>query len=75
MDCDEGAFHRSFTVIEHATRRVYVLGITANLTAAWVTQQAVNLTLDLVDHAGDFKFLIRDRDARFTAMFDEVSRA
>jgi hypothetical protein len=59
-------------VIEQASRRIHVLGATANPTAAWVTQQARNLMMDLDGYAETIKFLVRDRYAKFAAAFDAL---
>jgi hypothetical protein len=56
--------------ITHASRRVWLAGCSPNPTGAWVTQQRRNLGLDLADER--MRFLIRDRDSKYAATFDEV---
>jgi putative transposase len=59
-------------VIEHATRRIRILGITLHPTGEWTSQQARNLIMDLGEQAHLVKFMIRDRGSNFTAAFDAV---
>jgi putative transposase len=62
-------------VVEVQSRAVHLLGITTHPTGAWVAQQARNLLMDLDDQVHQFQYLIRDRDAKFTAAFDAVFTA
>jgi putative transposase len=62
-------------VIELDHRRVHLAGITAHPTGTWVSQAARNLLMDLDEHARRFRFLVRDRDSKFTGAFDAVFAA
>lgn len=80
MACDfftvESAFLRRYYVlffIEHASRRVWLAGCTTNPDGGWVTQQARNLGLCFAEQ--QIRFLIRDRDSKYTGPFDEVFRS
>ncbi|MGC5020967.1 integrase core domain-containing protein [Micromonospora sp. DT47] len=58
--------------VEIATRQVHVVGATAHPTGAWVAKQARNLLTDLAQRVTSLRFLLRDRDTKFTAAFDAV---
>ena len=59
-------------VIEHATRRIRILGVTSHPTGEWTAQQARNLIMDLGEQAHQVKFMIRDRGSNFTSAFDAI---
>ncbi|MEV0615112.1 integrase core domain-containing protein [Nonomuraea sp. NPDC050404] len=60
------------TVIEHADRRVRMLGTTTHPTADWVIQAIRNLMMDLENAGRRARFLIRDRNGKFPALMDEI---
>jgi putative transposase len=72
IDLLDGTKAYVLAVIEHASRRVRILGATAHPVAGWVVQQARNLVMDLEDAGVGARFLIHDRDASFGAAFDQV---
>lgn len=61
-----------FAVIGHAGRRIRILGATAHPTASWVAQAARDFVMDLEDAGCRSRFMIRDRDGKYPALFDTV---
>jgi putative transposase len=72
VDLLDGTQAYVLAVIEHATRRIRIIGITPHPTGEWTTQQARNLVMDLGEQAHRVKFMIRDRGSNFTVAFDAV---
>jgi putative transposase len=75
VDAVNGQRHYALFVIEIERRVVHLLGVTTNPNGRWVTQLARNLVCDLQEAKRSITFLVRDRDAKFTATFDEVLRS
>jgi putative transposase len=72
VDPPRGTRAYALAVIEHATRRIRILGVTLHPTGEWTAQQARNLLMDLSEQTQRVKFMIRDRGSNFTAAFDAV---
>jgi putative transposase len=75
VDLLDGTQAYVLAVIEHATRRIRILGVTLHPAGDWTAQQARNLLMDLGEQADRVKFMIRDRGSNFTAAFDAVLAA
>ncbi len=75
VDLLDGTQAHVLAVIERATRRIRILGVTLHPTGDWTAQQARNLVMDLGGQAERMKFMIRDRGSNYTAAFDAVTSA
>ena len=72
VDLLDGTQAYVLAVVEHATRRIRILGVTLHPSGQWTAQQAGNLLMDLGEQADRVKFMIRDRGSDFAAAFDTV---
>ena len=61
--------------IEVGTRRVHLAGCTSTPTSVWLTQQARQMIWSLADRQPSIRFLIHDRDTKFSRAFDTVFAA
>lgn len=61
--------------LEHGTRQLHVAGVTSHPTGSWTVQQARNLAVEFGVRVDSLRFLLRDRDARYTESFDAVFAA
>ena len=75
VDLLDGTKAYVLAAIEHATRRIRILGATAHPGGQWIVQQARNLCIDLDQADANVKFVLRDRDATFHEGFDAVFTA
>lgn len=56
--------------IELSSRHVYLAGVSANPNSTWATQQARNLAIE--ERLQNVRYLIHDRDTKFSGLFDEI---
>ncbi|MEU4770362.1 integrase core domain-containing protein [Actinosynnema sp. NPDC023794] len=61
--------------LEHGTRHLHITGLASHPTPEWTTQQARNLAADLGTRMESLRFLLRDRDGKYSQVFDAVLRA
>ncbi len=75
VDTAPGTCLYAMVFLEHGTRRLHITGVTAHPTAEWAAQQARNLATDLRTRMESLRFVLRDRDTKYTKPFDDVFQA